>query len=108
MAFVQAVYGLNVTLNPLQQFNSQNTFADFSSSSASCFALGSQSCEPDLQHAAEIINDQARTELVFEDSESAEMGHPAAVSKLWQLYKKTALHAVQWCFEEFGSVGDLQ
>lgn len=79
VALVWAVYGLIITLSPLQQFNSQDTFVDFSSSSSPYFAFGSQFCEPDDQQNDGIIDDQAQAELVVENCESAEMKHPVAV-----------------------------
>lgn len=103
--FVQAVNGLTVASGPLRQFISQNSFADFSSSSFPVFALGSQVSESDLQQAAKVINEQAQVELGFEDSELAEMGYAAVVPTPWQLHERSAPDAVRWYHEEFNKGG---
>jgi hypothetical protein len=104
-AFVEALNGLTVAPEPLQQFTSQNTFAEFYSSSFPVFALGSEMSESDLQQAAKVVNEQAQADLGFEDSELAEMGFAAVVPEPWQLHERSAPDAVRWYHEEFNKDG---
>jgi hypothetical protein len=104
-AFVEALNGLTVAPEPLQQFTSQNTFAEFYSSSFPVFALGSKVSKSDLQQAAKVVNEQAQAELGFEDSELAEMGYAAVVPESWQLHKRSAPDVARWYHEGFNKDG---
>ncbi|CAE7195323.1 hypothetical protein CFE70_007564 [Pyrenophora teres f. teres 0-1] len=104
-AFVKALSGLTVAPEPLQQFTSQNTFAEFYSSSFPVFALGSEVSESDLQQAAKVVNEQAQAELGYEDEELAEMGYAAVVPEPWQLHGRRAPDAARWYHEEFNKDG---
>ncbi|KAJ4347490.1 hypothetical protein N0V95_005411 [Ascochyta clinopodiicola] len=104
-AFVKALNGLNLAPEPLQQFTSQDTFAEFFSSSFPVFALGSEVSKSDLQQAAKVVNQQARTELGFEDLELAEMGYAAAVPEPWRLHERSAPDAARWYHKEFNKDG---
>ncbi|EDU46312.1 hypothetical protein PtrSN002B_007635 [Pyrenophora tritici-repentis] len=104
-AFVEALNGLKVAPKPLQQFTSQNTFAEFYSSSFPVFALGSGVSNSDLQQATRVINQQAEADLGYEESELAEMGYAAAVPEPWQLHERSAPDAARWYHEEFNKDG---
>jgi hypothetical protein len=103
--FIQEIKGLAMPPGPLGKFPSRKDFAEFYSSSFPLFALGSEVSESDLKEAANTINEQAATELGFDDAEFAEMGYAACVPKTWQLYKKAPSDAVRWYHEQFDKDG---
>jgi hypothetical protein len=103
--FVDALDGLTVTAEGLQQFTFQNTFPEFYSSSFAIFALGPEVSKSDLEEAAKAINEQAQAELGFDDSELAEMGYAAAVSDLCQLHQGSAPDVARYYCERFDKAG---
>jgi hypothetical protein len=105
-AFAQAVDGLTLPLGLLHEFTTRNDFAEFYSSSFPVFALGTQVSESDLNQTANTANEQACTELGFQDVELKEMGYAAAVPQLWRLHWRAPLDVVQWYHEAFDKAGN--
>jgi hypothetical protein len=109
-AFIRAVNDRSVPLGSLQDFTTQNTFAEFYSSSFPVFAIGNQVSELDITKVIDTANEQACIELGFEDAELKEMGYAAAIPHPWRLSEEDPLDVVRWyqdAFDKIGSTGDV-
>jgi hypothetical protein len=104
-AFVRAVNNRSVPLGSLQDFTTQNNFAEFYSSSFPVFAIGNNVSELEVTKAVDTVNEQACIDLGFEDAELKEMGYAAAIPHPWRLPEEEPLDAVRWYQDDFDKMG---